>query len=99
MYEPAEDTFLILDALQLDLEKTVCDRLRCADSSSSKCGPLLIVELGSGAGIIATAVAKALSLSDAPFAVGTHCVAVDSNPAACIVTAQTCKLNNVEVCI
>lgn len=98
VYEPAEDTFLVLDALQLDLEQIVCSRLRCPDSSSAKCGPLFVVELGSGAGILATAVAKALRLGDAPFAVGTHCMAVDLNPAACQATAQTCRLNGVQVC-
>lgn len=98
MYEPAEDTFLMLDALQQDLEHIIRNRLlyQRADTSLSSCSePLLVVELGSGAGLLSAAVAKAIRDCDAP--AGAHCVAVDVNPAACCATAHTCKLNGVMV--
>lgn len=103
VYEPSEDTFLVLDALQLDLEHTVRDRLLCQSISdenlSSKNEPLLVVELGCGAGLLSAAVSKALrndiltNMTD----IGVHCVAVDINPAACHATARTCFLNSVQV--
>lgn len=100
VYEPAEDTFLLLDALQLDLERMIRGRLFCsADLGVTKCGPLLVVELGCGAGLLIAAVSKALSDSENCGAVGAHCMAVDLNPAACLATVQTCKLNSVQVCI
>lgn len=100
VYEPAEDTFLMLDALQLDLERMVRYRLLGgAELAMTKCGPLLVVELGSGAGLLTAAVSKALNDSEKCGAIGAHCVAVDLNPAACLATAQTCKLNGSQVCI
>lgn len=103
VYEPAEDTFLVLDALQLDLEHTVRNRLISKtysdDNLSTKSEPLLVIELGSGAGLLSAAVAKALrndiltKMTD----IGVHCVAVDINPAACRATAHTCLLNSVQV--
>lgn len=97
VYEPSEDTFLMLDALQQDLEHTVLGRLLSTAHPSTKCGPLLIIELGSGAGLIITAVAKALRDNESLATIGTHCVAVDLNPAACCATAQTSKLSGVQV--
>lgn len=99
MYEPAEDTFLVLDALQLDFEQIIYKRFCYGASLSTMCQPLLVVELGSGAGLLSAAVAKILRTENAPFSIGAHCVAVDLNPAACHVTAQTCKLNDVQVCV
>lgn len=103
MYEPAEDTFLVLDALQQDLESIVHNRLICQkniiESSSISDGPLLVVELGSGAGLLTAAIAKALRDDDVSATVGAHYIAVDVNPAACQATAQTCLLNGVQVCI
>lgn len=87
----------MLDALQQDLEHTVLSRLLARPST--KCGPLLVIELGSGAGLIITAIAKALRDNEELASVGTYCVAVDLNPAACCTTAQTSKLNGVQVCI
>lgn len=103
VYEPAEDTFLVLDALQLDLELTVRNRLLCQNSSdsdlSAKNEPLLVVELGCGAGLLSAAVAKTLrkDILTKVTDVGVHCIAVDINPAACLATAHTCLLNNVQV--
>lgn len=100
VYKPAEDTFLMLDALQLDLEHIVNERLVCQNravaDTSSKGGPLLVVELGCGAGLLTAAVGKALR--DCEAYAGAHCLAVDINPAACHVTSQTCQLNGIQVC-
>lgn len=100
VYEPAEDTFLMLDSLQQDLENIIRSRLLYlkADASLSTCSePLLVVELGSGLGLLSAAVAKAIRDCDISASVGAHCVAVDVNPAACCATAHTCKLNGVMV--
>lgn len=91
VYEPSEDTFLMLDALELDLECTIKNRL-CCDSSNDS---LLVVELGCGAGLLTAAMAKVLNGNGALKA---HCMAIDLNPQACRVTAETCSLNGVQVC-
>lgn len=79
VYEPAEDSFLLLDALETDLPKLI----------NSK--PTVCAEIGSGSGVIITAVAKSLPES--------LCFAIDINPRACIVTKRTAQVNgaNVEV--
>jgi len=97
VYEPAEDTFLVLDALQLDLERVIRSRLFHDAASSTKCGPLLVVELGCGVGLVITALAKVLNDNKVSGIVGAYCMAVDLNPAACLATAQTCRLNDVQV--
>lgn len=77
----------------------ICERFHYDTSLSTTCEPLLVVELGSGAGLLSAAVAKILRTENAPFSIGAHCIAVDLNPAACHATAQTCRLNNVQVCV
>ncbi len=57
VYEPSEDTFLLLDALELDLPEL----------SHKK--PLICVEIGPGSGIVISAVAKHLNQSSAHFAI------------------------------
>lgn len=51
VYEPAEDSFLLLDALELDLDTFLTSRSQ---------DPILVLEVGCGSGILSTSIAKVL---------------------------------------
>ncbi|KAK9744771.1 Methyltransferase small domain [Popillia japonica] len=80
VYTPSEDSFLLLDTLEADMNNII------------QINPDFIVEIGSGSGVIITALAAFLK--------NTRCFATDINPEACIATTTTSILNNtcVEAC-
>lgn len=78
IYEPSQDTFLLLDAIEADLnyiEETV--------------NPSVCLEIGSGSGLIITAVSKRLQ--------STLCLSTDINLYACSSTLRTANVNMANV--
>lgn len=78
VYEPSEDTFLFLDALESEL------------NFITKMKPTIIGEIGSGSGVLITALANVLKNNSAYFA-------TDINLQACIATLKTSGLNNCDI--
>lgn len=74
VYEPAEDSFLLLDALEKDLPFL------------EKLNPFTCLEIGSGSGIIITALSKRLK--------NCFCLSSDINNRACLITKRTSMHNN-----
>ncbi|ODM94710.1 eRF1 methyltransferase catalytic subunit MTQ2 [Orchesella cincta] len=84
VYEPAEDSFLLLDALEQDLVKSF--------EESGSDDVLNILEVGCGSGIVSTALAKSEKLLNGRL----PCVfALDVNPNACLLTNKTGEANQV----
>jgi release factor glutamine methyltransferase len=84
VYEPSDDSFLLVDALQ----KNACLWL-------SK-RPSIVLEIGSGSGYVICSAARMLKHRG----IHSHLIAVDINPAACSATLQTLQgheIHDVEI--
>lgn len=78
VYEPSEDTFLLLDALEKDIPYLL------------KLKPQLAVEIGSGSGVVITAISQILKSTCAYFS-------TDINLQACACTKSTAINNGVTI--
>lgn len=81
VYEPAEDTYLLCDALEQDKDY-ICNK-----------HPDIAVEVGSGSGCVITFFAQMAKQQG----LQTRCIATDINPHAVNVTRRTAEANKVAV--
>lgn len=82
IYEPAEDSFLLADAIRADWEPFILPNVN----------PRIFLEVGCGSGYVVTSVA----LQSKKFSASPMCfLATDINPLAAKATATTALTNNV----
>ena len=90
VYEPAEDTWLLIDAFVADARRLV----------SLSPPPSLLLELGSGSGAVCASALLALRGAAASLGVTfppPQCLAADLSPAACAATLRTAGAHGVAV--
>lgn len=104
MYEPAEDTYLLLDAFQEDIDTLrTCSRDlgrdvdspgSAAEADGARGWPQLCLEVGSGSGVVITFLARLIGKLAGP---EHRCdfIATDLNPKAVAATAKTAEENGV----
>lgn len=93
VYEPSDDTFLLIDAIYHDVPKSLSQRDFQSDSRSS---PVRSVELGSGSGVNVVAMANAIARYQGASEGGTvnaHVYATDINLKAVQMTRSTVERN------
>jgi release factor glutamine methyltransferase len=86
VYEPAEDTFILMDALEAHITSL---------PNTNK--PFIVVELGCGSGCVSTFVG--LALEELLPSIKPVILAVDINPFACEATKKTAVRNSVDLSV
>lgn len=84
IYEPAEDSFILLDALE-------ADALHLSSLPSSSSSSLICVEIGSGSGIVLSFLSSIIGPSAALY------LGIDLNPHANTCTVSTGRQNRVQI--
>ncbi|XP_029303887.1 methyltransferase N6AMT1 isoform X1 [Cottoperca gobio] len=91
VYEPAEDSFLLIDALEKDAERLQLMRSDTAHLNASHVQrPCVCLEVGSGSGVASAFLASVVGPS-------ALYLCTDVNPAAAQCTAKTASCNNVSL--
>ena len=89
VYEPAADTFLLLDALKYEIDQGSFDTLD---------GPVIALELGCGSGVPSIYFRQELKrrLHEPPISCRVISIVTDINPRALEMTMRTARINGIE---